>query len=183
MNRTPCLILAGFGFMLAGMTHAAEPLKLVDEVDLERFQGRWYEIALLPNRFQRRCVADTRAEYRLRDDGRVAVTNRCRQADGRWSEAEGVARKAREGGPDAALEVRFAPRWLSWLPWVWGDYRIIALDEEYRHAMVGTENRRYLWILARSPRLDEAARSRLIEQARRQGFDTDRLVFTPHEND
>ncbi|MFW5815738.1 MAG: lipocalin family protein [Wenzhouxiangella sp.] len=169
--------------MVSAMSFANPPLELVDSLDLERYQGRWYEIALLPNRFQRRCVSDTSARYRLREDGRVEVTNRCRQEDGSWRVAQGVARKADPDGPNAALEVRFAPRWLAWLPFVWGDYRVIALGEDYEYAMVGSRNRKYLWILARQPGLDPDVLARLRSHAQAQGFDVDNLVMSAHSDD
>ncbi|MFP4207611.1 MAG: lipocalin family protein [Wenzhouxiangella sp.] len=180
MSALRGLTAALLAVMLTSMVFANPPLELVDSVDLERYQGRWYEIALLPNRFQKRCVADTSAHYELLDDGRVAVTNRCREADGSWREAEGIARKADPDGPNAALEVRFAPRWLSWLPFVWGDYRIIALGADYDYAMVGSDNRKYLWILARDPSLSAAIVDQLRDQARAQGFAVDKLVMSEH---
>ncbi|TVQ39039.1 MAG: lipocalin [Wenzhouxiangella sp.] len=170
------------GLMLVGMSHAQEPLKLVDDVDLERYQGTWYEIALLPNRFQRRCLANTRADYRLLEQGRVEVTNRCQRSDGSWIEVVGEARRAGDDLPAAALEVRFAPRWLAWLPMVWGEYRIIALDDDYQLAMVGTEDRRFLWILARQPDVAEDRLAKLLDLARAQGFETEKLSWTPHDD-
>jgi apolipoprotein D and lipocalin family protein len=168
--------------LLSFQAFASEPLELVDEVDLERYQGRWYEIALLPNVFQRRCVSDTTATYGLREDGRIDVINRCREDDGSWAKAEGIARKQDADGPDAKLEVRFAPRWLGWLPFVWGDYRVIALDDQYQYAMVGSKNRKYLWILAREPDLDQAVVERLKAQASEQGFDVSKMVASPHSD-
>lgn len=181
MPRT-LLILLG-GLMFNSMVYAQPPLKLVESVDLDRYQGRWYEIALLPNRFQRRCVSDTSAHYELMDDGRIRVTNRCREVDGGWAEVEGVARLADSQGPSSALEVRFAPRWLSFLPFVWGDYRVLALGADYDYAMVGSDNRRYLWILARSPELEPAILERLREQAAGQGFEVEKLEMTSHIDD
>lgn len=183
INRGVFLIVGLLTGMLPGMSRAGEPLQLVDSVDLESYQGRWYEIARLPNRFQRHCVGDVSADYVLREDGRIEVTNRCRKVDGGWSEARGVARRADPDGSKAVLEVRFAPRWLSWLPFVWGDYRIIALGKDYDHALVGSENRRYLWILARSPRMADSDRNRLVEIAQDQGFDTDSLIDTIHSDE
>lgn len=177
------LTVAGVAFMLLGMGSSHAGLDLVDQVDLERYQGRWYEIARLPNRFQRQCESDVSADYRLRDDGRIDVTNRCRREDGSYAEANGVARRADPDGPEAALEVRFAPRWLSFLPFVWGDYRIIALDTDYEYALVGSENRRYLWVLARTPDLPETRLDALLQIAREQGFDIDDLILTRHEAD
>lgn len=159
---------------------AAEPLELVDQLDLERYQGRWYEIARLPNRFQSQCASDVTAHYELLDNGKVQVTNRCRGADGGWIEATGIARPDASDGRQAALEVRFAPRWLSLFPFVWGDYRVIALDQRYTHALVGSRDRQYLWILARQPDLSEPLIERLVSQARRQGFDVSGLERTLH---
>jgi apolipoprotein D and lipocalin family protein len=153
------------------------PLDLVDRVDLERYQGRWYEIALLPNRFQDQCVADTSAQYTLKDDGRIRVVNRCRTEDGDVDSVTGEARSADER--PAAFEVRFAPRWLSWLPFVWGDYQIMALDDDYRWAMVGAPSRKYLWILSREPSLPESRIQALLAEARRQGFETEDVVRSP----
>lgn len=181
MRYRPVILIALLiGATMVSMGHAREPLELVDALDLERYQGRWYEIARLPNRFQDDCDSDVTAHYELRADGRVAVTNRCRRADGRRSEAEGVARRADPDGPAAALEVRFAPRWLSILPFVWGDYRVLALGEDYQYAMVGSESREYLWILARDPQLPEDRVERLIDKARAQGFNTGALIRTEH---
>lgn len=178
MHLPLALVTLAFGSLAV----ARSPLELVDNLDLERYQGRWHEIALLPNRFQKRCVSDTSAHYELLEDGRVRVTNRCRQEDGRWRMVEGIARKADPDGPNAALEVRFAPKWLSWLPLVWGDYRVIALGEDYEHAMVGSDNRKYLWILAREPALDPGVLDRLRRRADEQGFDTEQLVMSKHDD-
>jgi apolipoprotein D and lipocalin family protein len=149
-----------------------------DWVDLARYAGRWYEIARLPNRFQEKCAGDVQAVYTLRPDGRVRVVNSCRKADGSLTQAEGVARRAEAEGPAGRLEVRFAPAFLSFLPFVWGDYWILALDRDYRHAMVGDPGRRYLWILSRDPALDDATYHDLVAQAKSLGYDVSRLART-----
>lgn len=157
---------------------ATRPNVPVGHVDLERYAGTWYEQARLPMYFQRKCASDTTANYRLNADGTVAVTNRCRRADGGLQEAEGIARMV--GGRTSTLEVRFAPAWLSWLPVVWGDYWVIALDEaDYQWAMVGAPKADYLWILSRSPRLDPAVLEDLLAQARAMGYPVERVVATP----
>lgn len=174
-----CLAAVSTVLLAAGI-RAEQPLDLVDSVDLERYQGRWHEIARLPNRFQSQCVSDVSAHYTVREDGRIDVVNRCRTADGGWSEVDGIARREDEDGSNAALEVRFAPRWLSIFPFVWGDYRILALGDDYRYALVGSEDRKYLWILARDRSLADETLQKLMSEAARQGFDVDRLVFTEH---
>jgi len=158
---------------------AAVPLPTQDWVQPARYAGRWYEIARLPNRFQDQCAGDVAATYSLRDDGRITVVNECRTKDGAVDRAEGVARRADPQGPASRLKVRFAPAWLSLLPWVWGDYWILELDREYRFALVGEPSRKYLWILARNPAMDQAAYDGLVAQAARLGFDSSRLVRTP----
>ncbi len=152
------------------------PVRPVAEVDLARYAGRWYEVARFPNWFQKKCVAETTADYTLLPDGRIRVVNACRTAEGKVSTAEGVARVA---GSTSTLKVRFAPRWLSALPFVWGDYWILDLTPDYGAALVGSPDRRYLWILARTPKLDEATYARLVAAAAAQGFDVQRLVRSP----
>jgi apolipoprotein D and lipocalin family protein len=161
------------------MTIAAAPLPTQDWVDLARYAGRWYEIARLPNRFQDQCAGDVAATYTLRPDGRVTVVNECRRRDGQTARAEGVARRADETGPASRLKVRFAPAFLSFLTFVWGDYWIVDLDRDYRHAVVGDPSRKYLWILSRSPGMDAATYESLVATAGRLGFDTARLAPTP----
>jgi apolipoprotein D and lipocalin family protein len=164
------------------MTIGSALLPTQDWVDLASYAGRWYEIARLPNRFQEQCAGDVAANYTLRPDGRVAVVNECRRRDGQTTRAEGVARLADEQGPASRLKVRFAPAWLSFLPFVWGDYWILELDPDYRHALVGDPSRKYLWILSRSPALDAATYESLAALADRLGFDTPRLVRTSHSS-
>jgi apolipoprotein D and lipocalin family protein len=158
---------------------APAPLRVVEHVDFARYAGTWFEIARLPFRFQRACASDVTATYEPRPDGRITVTNRCREAGGRMREARGVARRV-EGRPSSVLKVRFAPAFLSFIPAVWGDYQIIALGAEYDHVMIGTPDRKYLWILARTAHLDGERYRALLEQARSQGFDVARILETRH---
>jgi apolipoprotein D and lipocalin family protein len=166
--------------VLSMVMAGASPLPTQDWVEPTRYVGRWYEIARLPNRFQEQCAGDVAATYSLRDDGRIGVANECRTHEGKIDRAEGVARRADPKGPASRLKVRFAPAWLSFLPSVWGDYWILELDPDYRFALVGEPSRKYLWILARQPVMDQAAYEGLVARAARLGFDTTRLVRTPH---
>jgi apolipoprotein D and lipocalin family protein len=148
----------------------------VAHVDLDRYAGTWHEIARLPNRFQKTCVSDITAHYTLRDDGKIDVVNRCRQENGKYIQARGIARVVGKGQPNSVLKVRFAPAFLSFLPQVWGDYHILALAPDYSYAAVGSPDRRYLWILSRTPEMSPDTYRQLSEQMRRQGFDVDRLM-------
>ena len=157
------------------MTQAPATVRTVPAVDLDRYAGDWFEVARYPNWFQRNCASDVRASYARRADGRIDVVNRCARADGSVIQARGVARLADAETP-AKLKVRFAPAVLSFLPFVWGDYWIIGLADDYSWAVVGSPDRKYLWILARTPRLDSAAFERAVAAARANAFDPARLV-------
>lgn len=148
----------------------------VDDLDLERYAGTWHEIARLPMFFQRKCVGDVTATYTRLPDGNIEVRNACRTRDGGRDEATGLARPV-DGHP-GALEVRFAPGWLSWVPGVWADYRVIALDPDYQWAVVGSASRRYLWILSRTPRMDQALFERLLGEAEARGYALADLVVS-----
>ena len=153
-----------------------EPLQTIARLDVGRYLGTWYEIAKYPNRFQRQCVADTSALYRLRDDGQLDVINRCRQANGEVAEAVG---RARQDGPadSPKLKVRFAPAWLSWLPMVWGNYWVIDLDTDYQLVAVSEPSREYLWVLSRTPQVDPAAYDALLGRLAAQGFDVQPVAW------
>jgi apolipoprotein D and lipocalin family protein len=180
MNRrlliVSCLVLLS----TIGVTQAEEkqPLDVVPKVDLARYAGQWYEIARLPNRFQKRCAGEVTANYTLKANGTIEVINRCRLQDGGEIQAEGVARVADRDKPNSILKVRFAPGFLSFIPQVWGDYQIIELSPDYTHALVGDPGREYLWILSRSRRIKDATYDHLVQKAREQGFDTSRLQKT-----
>lgn len=174
-------LLGGIAFVVL-MTAAIqgqrpEPVRTVEHVDLNRYLGDWFEIARVPNRFQRTCVGDVRATYAKRADGRLDVTNRCRVADGRVIDALGVARIV-DVRTFAKLKVRFAPAVLSFLPFVWGDYWIVGLADDYSWAVVGSPDRRYLWILGRAAALDPGRLASALAAARASGFDVERLIMT-----
>ena len=175
MIKTRVVVAAGCLALLSGAALQAQtrqPLRVVPMIDLARYAGQWYEIARFPNRFQKRCAGDVTANYVLKADGEVSVTNRCSLDNGESIKAEGVARVADKGKPNSILKVRFAPAFLSFLPQVWGDYQILALAPDYSYSLVGDPGREYLWVLSRSPRMDPATYERLVEEARAQGFDT-----------
>ena len=136
-------------------------------VDLERYKGRWYEIASFPASFQKGCTCTT-AEYVLEKDS-VRVINKCRRGGpgGEWDEAVGKARPV-EGSNNARLKVSFF--------WPFkGDYWVIALDPDYQWAMVGHPKKEYLWILNRTPVMDKAILQDLIARARSMGYPMERL--------
>ena len=162
----------------ATTTSSALPaVTTIAALDVPRYMGTWYEIAKFPNRFQAKCVANTRAHYVAQADGSVQVRNSCTTADGSSTEALG---KALQVGPSTSpkLQVRFAPAWLSWLPMVWGDYWVIDLDADYQLAAVSDAKCEYLWVLSRTPAVNAVAYDALLARLKAQGFDLNRLEMT-----
>ena len=175
------LFLAWAMACAAGWASAAEPLTPVPSLDVPRYMGTWYEIAKLPNWFQRKCAGSTRAQYSLQVDGRVQVANSCRLATGEFDDALGVARQI--GAPNSPkLKVRFAPAWLSLLPMVWGDYWVVELDDNYQWAAISEPGREYLWILSRSPRMDPAVYAELLARLARKGLNVQKLEVTRQDD-
>lgn len=164
-----CLVWSGCASM------PRPDLSTVGSVDLTRYAGTWYEMARLPMFFQRHCVA-SKATYTLRPDRSVDVHNECLTASGQTASADAVARVV-DPATNAKLRVVF-DNWFARLAGSSneGNYWILHLDADYRLALVGTPDRRYLWILARSPRLDEARYRQLVEVGRKLGYPTDELV-------
>ena len=170
--------IMGLALLLAGCSSAqyrnqSVTMTTTGPVDLGRYQGRWYEIARFPNRFEEGCEGVT-AEYTLNDDGTVRVLNTCRQGavDGPVETAEGVATSA---SPDNdKLLVTFVP----WLPFARGDYWILDLDEDYQVVVVGAPSGSTGWILARTPALTDAQKTRALSVLTENGYDTGLLYYT-----
>ena len=175
------LVFTGAFAQAADNPQPANDLKSISALDVPRYMGTWYEIAKFPAWFQKKCVADTQAEYSLQPDGRVQVINRCRQGSGEMKEALGSGRQIGDAA-SSKLEVRFAPAWLSFLPMVWGDYWVIDLDPAYQLVAVSEPKREYLWILSRSPKVDPVTYDALLARLSSQGFDLQRLEKTPQRN-
>ena len=147
-----------------------DTLEVVSHVDLEKYLGKWYEIAHLPFRFEEGC-SDITATYSLREDGGISVLNECKR-NGKVKRAKGKA-KVVDKNTGAKLKVTF-----FW-PF-YGDYWIINLGKDYDYAVVGTPNRKYLWILSRTPQMDDKLFSQLIELVKSKGFDVTNLIRTSH---
>lgn len=167
---------------VAGNT-ASRGVEAVPWLDLERFLGRWHGLAWLPLPFQRRCIGELTLEYATRDDGLVAVHSACRAGDGRTSDVHGVLRQREPLREPARLQLRFAPAWLDRLRFVWNEHWVIGLDQDYRWAVVGEPRRRYLWILAREPRMDYHLFEELKAIARRMGYDLAPLLVSRQRMD
>lgn len=156
---------------LAGCSQAPKaPLPTVERVDLDRYLGTWYEIALLPNRFQAQCVGETQATY-SREGEHIRVVNRCRREDGTYDQVRGIA-KVVPGSGGAKLRVSF------FRPF-YGDYWILALEPGYRWVLVGEQSRRYGWVLSRTAAMDEADFQEAMARAAALGYGPERFRRTP----
>ena len=154
------------------------PLATIPALDVPRYLGTWYEIAKYPNWFQRKCLKNTRADYSAQADGSVRVANLCTTKEGELSQAIGEARQL-GGATSPKLEVRFAPAWLSLMPFVWGDYWVIDLDPSYQLVAVSEPKREYLWILSRTPEITVKAYDELVARLEKKGLDSRKLERTP----
>jgi apolipoprotein D and lipocalin family protein len=150
----------------------------VPSIDLSRYLGRWYEICRLPLKYEDATATDITATYSLNDDGSVRVDNRCFDEDGEPSQALGKATPVDD--TKSRLKVTFLPEYIRWIPFTSGDYWVLKIDPDYKAALVGTSDRKFLWLLARQPSLPDATRNELLAEARRQGFDLSGLITPRH---
>ncbi|MGD8700518.1 MAG: lipocalin family protein [Gemmatimonadales bacterium] len=166
--------LAGFGASKLSGQESDEPTT-VESVDLERYVGLWYEIAKIPNRFQKKCASGTTAFYSIRDDGNIDVVNRCLDGDGEIVRAVGLA-KVEDAETNARLKVSFVN--VLGIRLFWGDYWIIELGDDYEYAVVGHPKRDYGWILARTPALSDETIQQIHSLLREQGYSPEDFVST-----
>ena len=163
----------GLAGLLGGCGVQTQELTTVAQDDLQKYLGKWYEVARYPNSFQTGCTAST-AEYALREDGKITVLNRCRDGsvDGPVREITGTARVA-DPQTNARLKASFF--------WPFeGNYYIIDLDPDYTWAVVGEPSRKTLWILSRTPSLDEATYQSILGRLPEKGYDPARLERQVH---
>lgn len=152
-----------------------EPLALVPTLDLQRYLGRWYEIARYQHGFEKTLVGAT-AEYALREDGKISVLNSGfkKTLDGKYTDVKAVAWRPNDAVP-GALKVKFFGLFAS-------DYLVFGLDQgNYQWALVGENNRNYLWFLSRTPEVDPALLERMKALASSQGYDLSKLYIVPQK--
>lgn len=141
----------------------------VESLDWSRYLGQWYEIARFDHRFER-GMEQTKALYTLHEDGKIKVEN----SGVKNGEPKQSVGKAKQTDTPALLRVSFFGPF-------YGDYRVLLLDEDYQYALVGSGTDGYLWILSRTPQLDEETKTELLAEARRRGYDVDRLIWVKQE--
>ncbi len=152
-----------------------KPLQTVNFVDLNRYIGKWYEIARYPNSFQKSCVGSM-ATYSLRDDGKINVVNECynKSFSGKLHSAKGKAWVV-DKETNARLKVSF-----FW-PFA-GDYWIIELGQDYEYAVIGHPRRKYLWILSRTPVMADDVYQSILTRLQEQEYDTAKLIISEQQN-
>ena len=138
-------------------------------VDLNRYLGRWYEIAKFDHSFER-GLDYAMANYTLRDDGKIDVLNTGIK-DGRAKDAKGIAKTTDVPG---LLRVSFFGPF-------YGDYRIMMLADDYQYVLVGGSTDKFLWILSRTPQLDDATKTLILAEAERRGYDTNKLIWVKQQ--
>ncbi len=159
--------------LLAGCTGMPAGVEPVGGFELDRYLGKWYEIARLDHSFER-GMQNVTAEYSMRDDGGVRVVNRGYKTDkGEWDEAEGRAYFVEESDQGYLKVSFFGP--------FYGSYVVFELDEDYQYAFVSGPDTSYLWLLAREPVIDEALFERFKARARELGFNPADLIMVEHD--
>ncbi len=150
------------------------PVTSMKDFDLNRYLGRWYEIARLPMRFNPHCKTDISSKYTLESDSKIKVDNQCLQTDGKTIHVIGTATYDKDM-PSKFL-VSFLPTWADWLSFGKLKYSFSVIDTDYKTALTGGTDHKYLWILSRTPQIDTATYKAYLEEARREGFDTSKLI-------
>lgn len=165
------IMITIFSTFLGSCKVQHQPLQTVASVDLERYAGLWYEIAAFPQVFEKSCRCTT-AEYKITGKNYITVINKC-QKPGKFAKIEGKAFVI-GGSGNAKLKVQFF--------WPFrGDYWIIELDDNYQWAAVGTENRKYLWVLCRKPFIEDYLYNEILNRLSKKGFDVSKLNKTIHD--
>jgi apolipoprotein D and lipocalin family protein len=172
MRTRHILLLGGLIGVSAGMLMAAsEPrLETVQHIDLNRYAGRWYEIARYPNKFEMKCARDVTAEYVTKENGDIRVVNTCTAQNGKLVRSVGTAKVA-DASSNAKLKVAF-----FW-PF-YGKYWVLDLGENYEYAVVGEPGRDYLWILSRTPAMPDGVYEKIVNRLPARGYDPEKLVRT-----
>ncbi len=171
------LSIIGIAFNLSAQ-NKKEP-ETVAHVDLKKYTGLWYEIAKIPNSFQKSCFKNTTAEYQLKDDGEIKVINTCVEEDGEKNVAEGTARIV-DKNSNAKLEVSFVS--IFGINLFWGDYWIIGLGDNYEYAIIGHPERKYGWILSRSPTLPDSTLDNIFNKLKEAGYNPENFEMTKQEH-
>lgn len=174
------MLLLGFSSpTFAVISPVERQLVPVEHVDLTRYQGKWYEIASIPQFFQRKCVKNTMADYTILSDSLMRVTNSCVTKEEHTISSEGRAKP--QDDTNSKLKVTFAKVFDKYLFWFSGKYWVIYLEPNYQYAVVGHPTRDYGWILSRSPDLPANTLNEIKHFLKVSGYDPCRFQVTPQD--
>ncbi|WP_426359278.1 lipocalin family protein [Pseudocolwellia sp. HL-MZ19] len=155
-------------FLLSSCLGMPEAVKPVSDFELQNYLGKWYEVARLDHPFER-GLSKVSAEYSLKDDGGVKVINRGLSEDKEWSQAEGKAYFVKDTTQGYLKVSFFGP--------FYGSYVIFELDENYQYAFVSGPDTEYLWLLARTPTVDEKVLEKFVAMSKERGFNTENIIY------
>ena len=174
MKAMSIVVASVLAMLLVGCTGKPDNVTPVDNFDASKYLGRWYEIARLDHSFERGLNQVT-AQYSLRDDGGLKVVNRgYNAAKSEWKEAEGKAYFVEKPNVGYLKVSIFGP--------FYGSYIVFDLDQpNYTHSMISGPDTSYLWILSRTPTMDNATKKRLVDKDKALGFDTSKLIYVDHK--
>lgn len=168
------------GLSLATMVYAQNPpLKTVNQVELDRYLGVWYEVARKPMYFQNKCDRDVSATYTLNENGNVNVDNKCYSKDGKLNQSVGEA-YVQNPPSNSKLKVSFLPSAIRWLPLGRGDYWVLKIDDDYQTVLVGEPDRKYMWVLSRTAHPNEQVVGEYLDYAKSVGYDLSDVIKTKH---
>lgn len=160
--------------IMFGQNNLKEPIT-VPYVNVQKYIGKWYEIAKLPNWFQKSCDRGTIAEYTINEDGNIFVKNSCFEKDNSLNTTDGLA-KIVDKKTNSKLKVSFVN--ILGIRLFWGDYWILGLGKNYEYSVVGTSSRKYAWILSRTKKLEKQQLYEAIGVLKKNGFDITKLEYT-----
>jgi apolipoprotein D and lipocalin family protein len=171
----------GILLFISFFSYAAQAaVTTVPLVDLQKYLGKWFEVASIPQKFQKQCVANATAEYSLSDDEKIQVINSCDTEEGLRSVAEGRA-KVVDKQTNTKLKVTFV-KLIGWIFLFSGDYWILDLAPDYSYALVGHPKSKYAWILSRSPSLPLEVYKQAEKKLRANGYDTCQVLTSVQEH-
>lgn len=166
-------LLLTLSLFFAFTVSAHEPLPTAKYVDINQYIGKWYSVSALPQFFTRKCVAQT-ADYAIKSSDSISVINTCIKKNGSTKTITGQA-KVINSETNAELVVTFNNFWTKFFR-VKGDYTIIKLEEDYSAVLIGSKDRKSLWILSRTPYINEEIKKEYLDYAKRLKFNTAKMV-------
>lgn len=170
-------VLLGLGAASMAYAKPAQNLPTVEKVELDRYLGKWYEVARKPLSFQKKCDRDVTAMYTLNENGNIKVDNRCYTKEGEQTGSVGEA-YVQNAPYNTKLKVSFLPEAIRWLPVGRGDYWVLKIDDKYQTVLVGEPKLKYMWVLSRTPNPDQKIVGEYLDYAKSVGYDLGDVIHT-----